>query len=210
MKTVPYMYKTDAALFISIDLMYNRFMSIFDRLGDVLKSYLNDEDERVFGSSQNKSRNSSSNDPDFNTAYEELNEYLNKGKARTSSWKDETPDEDTHTKKSNDSWKHTSYTDYIKEEFARKQSERAAQQKKEQAKTAAVPEILRKDFAELSMEFGSDLAECKASYKKLLKKHHPDRHAGHEGNMKKATEKSSRLNVSYHRIEVWYETGKIE
>jgi curved DNA-binding protein CbpA len=45
--------------------------------------------------------------------------------------------------------------------------------------------------------------ECKAAYKKLLKLHHPDRHAGHTGNMKKATEKSARINAAYDRIEKW-------
>ncbi|MDR2901077.1 MAG: J domain-containing protein [Treponema sp.] len=184
-------------------------MSIFDRLGDVLKSYLNDEDERVFG----KSRNSSSrSDPDYHAAYEELNDYLNKDKPR-STWSDETPDF-SDNKKTNKSWSNTSYADYMKEEFAKRQSERSSQraqeQKQSQASAPNVPEVLRKDFDELGIEFGSVLAECKISYKKLLKKHHPDRHAGHERNMKKATEKSARINVSYRRIETWYETGKIE
>jgi hypothetical protein len=184
-------------------------MSIFDRLGDVLKSYLNDEDEKIFG----RSRSTSRNDADYNAAYDELNDYLNEGKARTSFWKDEEADSGfTEQKKTDEPRSHTSYTDYINEEFARKQAERAAAREREQKKAKApnVPEVLRKDFAELEIEFGSALADCKASYKKLLKKHHPDRHAGHERNMKKATEKSSRINVSYRRIELWYESGKIE
>jgi curved DNA-binding protein CbpA len=48
------------------------------------------------------------------------------------------------------------------------------------------------------------------AYKKLLKIHHPDRHAGHPGNMKKATEKSARINAAYQKIEHWRETGKTE
>ncbi len=180
-------------------------MSLFDRLGDVIKSYLNDEDERIFG----KSRSSNSrNDPDLDAAYEELDEYLNREKTRSSSWGDETPGK----KKTDQSWNggYGSYTDYLHEESAKRRAQKAADQKQEKPKTPRVPEALRKDFAELGIDFGSGLAECKASYKKLLKKHHPDRHAGHEGNMKKATERSSRINVSYRRIEVWYETGKVE
>jgi hypothetical protein len=217
-------------------------MSIIDRLSDVIKSYLNDEDESIFGKQENSSR---SKDADYNAAYNELNEFLNKDKAKTYSWKDE--DSDFHDKTANESQNNMSYTDYLKEEMARKQAERKAerekaeadarayaesQEKKRQKKTEAnrnesyqnanprntnsrnansnVPEILRNDFAELGIAFGSSLIECKTSYKALLKKHHPDRHAGHERNMKKATEKSARINVSYHKIEVWYETGKIE
>lgn len=75
---------------------------------------------------------------------------------------------------------------------------------------AAVPESLRQDFAELGVSMGASSEDCKAAYKKLLKIHHPDRHAGHPGNMKKATEKSARLNAAFDRIERWRQTGKVE
>jgi DnaJ-class molecular chaperone len=76
------------------------------------------------------------------------------------------------------------------------------------ASRAAPPESLRGDFAELGLDFGASPDACKAAYKKLLKLHHPDRHAGHEGNMQKATAKSARINAAYDRIERWRETGK--
>jgi DnaJ-domain-containing protein 1 len=66
-----------------------------------------------------------------------------------------------------------------------------------------VPGELRRDFAELGLEPGASAEECKAAYKRLLMLHHPDRHAGHEGNMRKATEKSARINAAYDRIEKW-------
>jgi DnaJ-domain-containing protein 1 len=65
------------------------------------------------------------------------------------------------------------------------------------------PEELRTDFEYLGVPFGADAGTCKAAYKKLLKIHHPDRHAGHEGNYKKATEKSAKINAAYDRIEKW-------
>jgi len=65
------------------------------------------------------------------------------------------------------------------------------------------PEELRKDFELLGVPFGADEEKCKIAYKKLLKIHHPDRHAGHEGNYKKATEKSAKINAAYDRIEKW-------
>jgi DnaJ-domain-containing protein 1 len=65
------------------------------------------------------------------------------------------------------------------------------------------PEELRTDFEYLGLPFGADGEICKAAYKKLLKVHHPDRHAGHEGNYKKATEKSAKINAAYDRIEKW-------
>jgi len=68
------------------------------------------------------------------------------------------------------------------------------------------PEELRPDFDLLGVPFGADNETCKAAYKNLLKIHHPDRHAGHEGNYKKATEKSAKINAAWDRIEKWRQT----
>jgi curved DNA-binding protein CbpA len=65
------------------------------------------------------------------------------------------------------------------------------------------PESLRSDFETLGVPFGSDEETCKAAYKKMLKTHHPDRHTNHEGNYKKATAKSAKLNAAWDRIEKW-------
>jgi DnaJ-domain-containing protein 1 len=73
----------------------------------------------------------------------------------------------------------------------------------------ATPETLRPAFAELGVPFGADPETCKTAYKKLLKVHHPDRHAGHAENMRKATEKSARINAAYEKIERWRSTGTV-
>jgi hypothetical protein len=85
---------------------------------------------------------------------------------------------------------------------------RAAENGPSGGRAGAVPEELRGDFAELGVPFGASAGDCKAAYKQLLKKHHPDRHAGHQGNMRKATEKSARVNAAFDRIERWRTTGR--
>jgi curved DNA-binding protein CbpA len=137
-------------------------MGVFDRLGKIINSYFND-----FGS-ETSGRFKSSGDPDFDAAYEELDDYLNRK---------ERPFEKNDGKFS------------------------------QTAKTTGVklpPEELRPDFDLLGVPFGSDIETCKTAYKKLLKIHHPDRHAGHEGNYKKATEKSAKINAAWDRIEKFY------
>jgi len=42
--------------------------------------------------------------------------------------------------------------------------------------------------------------EITTAHRNLLKKHHPDRHAGHEGNMKKATAQSQKIGEAYQKI----------
>jgi len=136
-------------------------MGIWDRLGNVIKSYINDESDKLFGN-----RSKWRSDPDLDAAYEELDGYLN-GK-------------DSREKTSG--------------------KEEAYKQKK----ASPVPEEIRQDFAELGLTPDATAEECKEAYKKLLKIHHPDRHANHDGNMKKATEKAARVNAAYDRLVIWF------
>ena len=146
-------------------------MGIWDRLGNVIKSYLNDDDTLYKDNSGRSSRQkNAAGDPDLDAAFDELNDFLNKDKK-------------------------TDEKEAPKADFSAKSAGSKAYK--------AVPEALRPDFAELGVAFGASADECKEAYKKLLKIHHPDRHAGHEGNYKKATQKTARLNTAYDKIEQW-------
>jgi curved DNA-binding protein CbpA len=147
-------------------------MGIFNRLGSVINSYIND-----FGNETNSrfktARENQYSDPDLNAAFEELNDFLN--------------NEDNR--------------------FEKKRTWREAEAARF-AKIKLPPEELRPDFELLKIPFGADDETCKAAYKKLLKIHHPDRHAGHEGNYKKATERMARINAAWDRIENWRQTER--
>jgi curved DNA-binding protein CbpA len=151
-------------------------VGIFERLEDLVKSYLNSGDDPF-----PKSPGRRSGDPDLSSAYEELDEFLNAGKSSGPG------------------------------PSGNFSAGRAAGNGPAGSRTAAgrtAPEELRGDFAELGVPFGAPAGECKAAYKQLLKKHHPDRHAGHESNIRKATEKSARVNAAFDRIERWRATGR--
>jgi DnaJ-domain-containing protein 1 len=153
-------------------------MGILDRLEDVIKSYLNDEEEPLIGKPFSRRQQRHVN-PDLDAAYEELNDFLNRDSASARASFD-----------------------------ARAEQSRASRPTDFRAtRPSPVPESLRPDFAELGVPFGTSAEDCKVAYKKLLKIHHPDRHAGHAENMRKATEKSSRINAAYDRINKWRETG---
>ncbi|MCL2196068.1 MAG: J domain-containing protein [Treponema sp.] len=115
-------------------------------------------------------------DPDLDAAYEELDDYLNRREPRQS---------------------------------GQRRHDFNFESERHDTRTAGKnlpPEELRADFEILGVPFGADDDTCKAAYKKLLKIHHPDRHAGHEGNYKKATEKSAKINAAVDRIEKWRKT----
>ena len=164
-------------------------MGIWDRLEGVINSYIND-----FGKETSKRFKSGGyGDPDLDAAYEELDDYLNK-------------DKNGEKKRAEYSWKDA-------DDNAAGNAARGAASAKEKLP----PRELRADFECLGVPFdqsargdhladvpfGADAETCKAAYKKLLKIHHPDHHAGHEGNFKKATEKSARINAAWDRIEKW-------
>jgi DnaJ-domain-containing protein 1 len=157
-------------------------VGIFDRLEDLVKSYLN-SDDTPFSASRERRRYG---DPDLDSAYEELNEFLNAGKSGAAGG---FPGGNSRAG-GNDA--------------------AAGRAARNESAGNPVPGELRGDFAELGVPFGAPVGECKAAYKQLLKKHHPDRHAGHAGNMRKATEKSARVNAAFERIERWRATGRID
>ena len=138
-------------------------MSLWDRLGNVLKSYINDVTEQIPGEDRPRQRYG---DDDYDAAYKELDDFL-KGDAPKP--RDEPPNV---------------------------------------RNARPIPPELKADFAELGLPFGASAESCKEAYKRLLKLHHPDRHAGHAENMRKATEKSARINAAFDRIEKWYKTTK--
>jgi DnaJ-domain-containing protein 1 len=164
-------------------------MGIFDRLGDLLKSYLNSDDRKTFGPGRNfgsENAGRSYADPDLEAAYEELDELLGHKADGKRGPADSSADSGAGSRAG---------------EGGRASGGNRANERGRNA--GRVPQELEADFAELGLPPGASAEDCKAAYKKLLKIHHPDRHAGHPGNMEKATRKSARINAAYDRIEKW-------
>ena len=69
------------------------------------------------------------------------------------------------------------------------------------------PEMLRPDYLNLELPFGSSFSTVKTTYKKLIIKYHPDKNNSDTISMKKATEKTKDLNISFQKIKAW-ETAK--
>jgi DnaJ-domain-containing protein 1 len=191
-------------------LWYVFFMGIFDRLGDMLKSYLNSEDRRTFGPSRDSG--APFGDPDLEAAYEELDELLGRNARNSDGRAWESPGSGGKSWESPGSGRDGTWgtgSDNGRGAWGGSgggpegRTSRGAFDGGASGGRNAPPEELRPDFAELGLPFGASAEECKAAYKKLLNIHHPDRHAGHPGNMKKATEKSARINTAYDRIEKW-------
>jgi len=65
----------------------------------------------------------------------------------------------------------------------------------------APPDELRLAYAALEVPYGSDFATVRKSYRTLMRKYHPDRHAGSPDKQKAATELAQKLSAAYQLIE---------
>ena len=59
---------------------------------------------------------------------------------------------------------------------------------------------LAQDYANLELKLGASFENVRSSYKRLLKKYHPDRFANDPEKQKLATEITQKLNQSYQSI----------
>jgi DnaJ-domain-containing protein 1 len=60
---------------------------------------------------------------------------------------------------------------------------------------------LRRAYAALEVPFGADFATVRRSYRALMRKYHPDRHAASPDKQKTATELAQKLTSAYKLIE---------
>jgi len=68
-------------------------------------------------------------------------------------------------------------------------------------RTAAGDEALRRAYAALEIPAGSDFEAVKRSYRRLMRKYHPDLNAGSDERQKAATDLTQRLTEAYKTLE---------
>jgi DnaJ-domain-containing protein 1 len=64
-------------------------------------------------------------------------------------------------------------------------------------RTAAGDEAIRKAYAALEIPAGSDFATVRQSYRRMMRKYHPDLHAGRPEKQRAATDLAQRLTEAY-------------
>jgi DnaJ-class molecular chaperone len=57
----------------------------------------------------------------------------------------------------------------------------------------------------LDLQVGADMAQIKTSYRKLMRKYHPDMHAASPQKQKAATELSMRVTTAYNGLVAYLE-----
>jgi DnaJ-domain-containing protein 1 len=130
-------------------------------LGQLFRSFFQEDDDTY----SDRYRQGYTHDPDMQSAWEELDEFLKTGSGGSGT---STRGQEHHTR--------------------------------------YVPPELKKDYETLQVPFGSDFAEVKKAYKRLITAYHPDRHPGDQ---ERATALTQKINYAFSRIKQFEETGKV-
>jgi curved DNA-binding protein CbpA len=198
-------------------LIYLKIMnSLFDRLGDMLKDYIED-DQDIFSKPSDEKEDIDGEQAEArnNDAEPEAAEPL----------RSENPDKSkifTDTQKSNQDSKPYTVNNNKPDSYSASQEKRKTftfntqyQQRTSFTKKPdtdytiykapkPVPPQIRKDFDFFGLPLNARLDDCKAVYKKLLKVYHPDKHSSDPKKLKTATEYSARVNTAYKRLVEWF------
>jgi len=67
---------------------------------------------------------------------------------------------------------------------------------------------LRDYYANLEVEYGADMDTVKASYRRLMRKYHPDKYSSDPRMEELSTELTQELTRAYRAIESYWESGR--
>lgn len=192
--------------------------SMFDRLGEFLRDYIDEDDQDIFSSPEEQLEKSSkkfSQDEKSNETKSHPNEKIKKEeKQENFSFTQNKSENKTEfkfdTSKQQSEFHNTKKTQEQKfsntnTQNGRTQRSQTQQKKQTSSKRYYVPFELYEDFKTLCVMPGTNLEECKVAYKSLLKKFHPDKFANEPEKQKEATEITSSITSAFTRIKTWYE-----
>ena len=131
-----------------------------DKFAEFLRSLFSDE-QQASGAPGRGGKETRFRDPDVQSAWEELDDYMR---------------------------------------GAKKDPGSGSRQNQSRQAARPVDESLRADYANLEVPFGADMTKVMDSYKHLILKYHPDKHAGDPEKQKIALDITKRINQSYERI----------
>lgn len=158
-------------------------MDFIDRLAGFLRDIMGTGDSSPGKSSSQgqSSRPSAYQDPDLRDAWEELDDYMRGGTGQGTGGRTGQADGRAGGPSG---------------------GSRAGQGGRQESRRTPGPvdESLRQDYANLEVPFGADIETVRKSYKTLMLRYHPDKHAGNPEKQRIALEITKKVNQSFERI----------
>jgi hypothetical protein len=190
---------------------------MFDRLGDFLRDYIDEDEQDIFSNPEEETvenSNTTSTQENFSEnvkqeSYQTKTENKPKQECTSETQSKTQKQTQSENKKTESKFgNQDTYQNFFTSNNSNKtNSANTSTQKPKVTPKVFVPFELHPDFKTLCVIPGTSLEECKASYKSLLKKYHPDRFANDEKKQKEATEITSSITTAFNRIKTWYEAN---
>ncbi len=89
-----------------------------------------------------------------------------------------------------------------------RQRHRARSTSERTASVSGLSSQIRDAYDRLNCPHGADLEAVRLSWKRLMKKYHPDRFPHDREKREEATGKAARINAAYHELENYLQAGK--
>ena len=194
--------------------------SMFDRLGDFLRDYIDEDEQDIFSNPEEETVENSNTTSTQENFTENVKQESYQTKTENKPKQEFKSETQSKTQKQTQSENKTefkfgnqdTYQNFFTSNNSNKTNSSTTRDKKTTQKPKVTPKVfvpfeLHPDFKTLCVVPGTSLEECKFSYKSLLKKYHPDRFANDEKKQKEATEITSSITSAFTRIKTWYETN---
>ena len=194
--------------------------SMFDRLGDFLRDYIDEDEQDIFSNPEEETVENSNTTSTQENFTENVKQESYQTKTENKPKQEFKSETQSKTQKQTQSENKTefkfgnqdTYQNFFTSNNSSKTNSSNTSDKKTTQKPKVTPKVfvpfeLHPDFKTLCVVPGTSLEECKAAYKTLLKKYHPDRFANDEKKQKEATEITSSITSAFTRIKTWYETN---
>ena len=188
--------------------------SMFDRLGDFLRDYIDEDEQDIFSNPEEETVENSNTTSTLDNFTENVKQESyqtkteNKPKQEFKSETQSKTQKQTQSENKKTEFKfgnQDTYQNFFTSNNSSKTNSANTSDKKTAQKPKVSPKVfvpfeLHPDFKTLCVVPGTSLEECKASYKSLLKKYHPDRFANDEKKQKEATEITSSITTAFYTI----------
>ena len=194
--------------------------SMFDRLGDFLRDYIDEDEQDIFSNPEEETVENSNTTSTQENFTENVKQESYQTKTENKPKQEFKSETQSKTQKQTQSENKTefkfgnqdTYQNFFTSNNSSKTNSANTSDKKTTQKPKVTPKVLvpfelHPDFKTLCVVPGTSLEECKAAYKTLLKKYHPDRFANDDKKQKEATEITSSITTAFNRIKTWYETN---
>lgn len=175
---------------------------LFDRFERLFRSWVQEDSDRSFGGAAPAGRFRASGDPDFDSAMEELDDFLDQGRTETEARERERERREREEAARRAASARSGYSQYS--------GRPSGQAAGPSGQASGPPQALVQAYRTLGLAYGAPFSEVKSAYKRLLMQNHPDRNSATPEQMKRSTEISAQINGAYHRIETWNATGKLD